>query len=165
MTAILTPALDRVEERLPIVPRQIFRLNRALAGRAFDLVEYVSKNTRNSFCAVADRGRVGIATVRGQADEARETTTESIRSTANVARTKARQVTGQATAQAKATTDLAADEAASILDDVVNQVEGGPTGSYSTWTKAELYERAQQLDIDGRSSMSKTQLISALRSA
>jgi hypothetical protein len=36
---------------------------------------------------------------------------------------------------------------------------------YDDWTKAELYERAQEVGIDGRSSMSKSELISALRSA
>ena len=40
-----------------------------------------------------------------------------------------------------------------------------PTGSYENWSKDELYERAQELDIDGRSQMSKPQLIRALRSA
>ena len=35
---------------------------------------------------------------------------------------------------------------------------------YEQWTKAELYERAQEVGIDGRSSMSKSDLISALRS-
>lgn len=32
----------------------------------------------------------------------------------------------------------------------------------ATWTKAELYEQAQAEDIDGRSSMSKAELIEAL---
>ena len=40
-----------------------------------------------------------------------------------------------------------------------------PTGPYENWTKEELYERAQELDVDGRSGMSKNQLIKALRSA
>lgn len=40
-----------------------------------------------------------------------------------------------------------------------------PTGAYENWTKEELYERAQELDIDGRSQMSKPQLIRALRNA
>lgn len=35
---------------------------------------------------------------------------------------------------------------------------------YEDWTKAELYERVQELGIDGRSAMSKSELITALRS-
>lgn len=40
-----------------------------------------------------------------------------------------------------------------------------PSGPYESWSKDELYERAQELDIDGRSTMSKNQLVKALRSA
>ena len=34
---------------------------------------------------------------------------------------------------------------------------------YETWTRAELYERAQELDIQGRAGMKKRDLIEALR--
>lgn len=34
---------------------------------------------------------------------------------------------------------------------------------YESWTKDELYDKAKQVGIDGRSSMNKKQLISALR--
>lgn len=36
---------------------------------------------------------------------------------------------------------------------------------YEQWTKAELYQRAQELEIDGRSTMNKDDLIEALRSS
>ncbi len=41
--------------------------------------------------------------------------------------------------------------------------KGGKAGSYEDWTKEELYDRAQELDIEGRSTMSKEELIKALR--
>jgi hypothetical protein len=37
------------------------------------------------------------------------------------------------------------------------------TGSYEEWTKEQLLEKAREVDISGRSSMNKRQLISALR--
>lgn len=40
---------------------------------------------------------------------------------------------------------------------------GGDSPSYAQWSKDELYERAQELDISGRSSMTKDELIKALR--
>ncbi|WP_338051327.1 DUF7218 family protein [Pseudonocardia acidicola] len=40
---------------------------------------------------------------------------------------------------------------------------GGSAGSYEDMTKDELYERAQKIGIDGRSSMTKDELIDALR--
>lgn len=40
-----------------------------------------------------------------------------------------------------------------------------PDRPYEKWRKGELYERAQDLDIEGRSGMSKAELVRALRSA
>jgi hypothetical protein len=41
--------------------------------------------------------------------------------------------------------------------------KGGKAPAYEDWTKDELYERAQEIDIDGRSDMDKSELIDALR--
>jgi hypothetical protein len=41
--------------------------------------------------------------------------------------------------------------------------KGGRAAPYEEWTKEDLYERAQELEIDGRSGMDKAQLIAALR--
>ena len=41
--------------------------------------------------------------------------------------------------------------------------KGGESSPYEEWTKDELYERAKELDIEGRSSMNKQDLINALR--
>ena len=41
--------------------------------------------------------------------------------------------------------------------------KGGKSGSYDDWTVADLRRRAAELDVAGRSSMNKGQLINALR--
>lgn len=41
--------------------------------------------------------------------------------------------------------------------------KGGASGSYDQWTVDDLRKRAAELDIEGRSSMSKDELIGALR--
>ncbi len=41
--------------------------------------------------------------------------------------------------------------------------KGGASGSYQDWTAKDLRKRAAEVGIDGRSSMSKSQLIKALR--
>lgn len=41
--------------------------------------------------------------------------------------------------------------------------KGGNAADYEDRTKKELYERAKEIGIDGRSSMSKSELINALR--
>ena len=40
---------------------------------------------------------------------------------------------------------------------------GGSSTKYEEWTKDELYDKAKEVGIEGRSDMSKKELISALR--
>jgi len=42
--------------------------------------------------------------------------------------------------------------------------KGGSHGPYEDWTVADLRKRASEIGIEGRSSMSKAQLVHALRS-
>lgn len=43
--------------------------------------------------------------------------------------------------------------------------KGGSSGAYDDWNKDELYAKAKEIGIDGRSSMSKSELIKALRNS
>jgi hypothetical protein len=43
--------------------------------------------------------------------------------------------------------------------------KGGHSPAYEDWTKQELVKRARELDIDGRSSMNKGELIKAIRNS
>jgi hypothetical protein len=40
---------------------------------------------------------------------------------------------------------------------------GGSSPAYEDWTKDDLLERARELDVRGRSSMTKSELVDALR--
>ncbi len=42
---------------------------------------------------------------------------------------------------------------------------GGKAGAYEDMTKSQLYDRAKKVGVDGRSNMSKPQLIKALRNS
>ena len=48
-------------------------------------------------------------------------------------------------------------------DDMHPSEKGGHAKPYEEWTKDELYGRAQELDVEGRSDMTKDELIGALR--
>ena len=52
---------------------------------------------------------------------------------------------------------------AQASDDQSPGKKGGEAAPYEDWTKDELYERAQEIGIDGRSDMTKAELIEALR--
>lgn len=41
--------------------------------------------------------------------------------------------------------------------------KGGKSSPYEEWTKDDLYDRAREIGIDGRSDMTKDELIEALR--
>ena len=41
--------------------------------------------------------------------------------------------------------------------------KGGSSPRYEDWSKQDLYDKAKQVGIEGRSSMSKSELIDALR--
>lgn len=52
---------------------------------------------------------------------------------------------------------------AAANDDQEPSRKGGQADPYEDWTVDALYERARELDIDGRSTMDKDALIGALR--
>ncbi|MCH2490674.1 MAG: Rho termination factor N-terminal domain-containing protein [Flavobacteriales bacterium] len=56
------------------------------------------------------------------------------------------------------------EKAARIANTPDSGKKGGTAPPYEEWTKEELYEQAKNVGIDGRSSMNKDELISALRS-
>ena len=66
---------------------------------------------------------------------------------------------GKSKGAAAAIANAAADEGRDTVGE-----RGGSQPPYEEWTKDELYERAQELDVEGRSDMSKDELIEALRS-
>ncbi len=160
-TIDLTQRLDQLEHRLPPLPAKSFALGRATVRRTNDVVVSVVSDVARRMDTVVKTARTGARTTAGQAKSAVERTTQ-------MAETTAKQTIGQAERQAASTTDAAQEATGELLDDATTTVDpdAAPRGiAYEDWTKSDLYERAQELDIDGRSSMSKRELIAALRSA
>jgi len=54
---------------------------------------------------------------------------------------------------------------AQASDDQNPSEKGGSQPPYEEWTRDDLYERAQELEVDGRSDMTKDELIEALRNS
>jgi hypothetical protein len=83
------------------------------------------------------------------------------------ARRGARTVRGQAAAQGRRVAKATSRNTAAALDDAIDAVEDAPGSGrpYERWTKAELLDRAKELEVEGRYGMSKAQLIRALRAA
>lgn len=58
---------------------------------------------------------------------------------------------------------MSKEKAARIANTPDAAEKGGEASRYEEWTKDELYEQAQNVGIDGRSDMTKQELIDALR--
>ena len=96
------------------------------------------------------------------------------------AQTGANTVVGQATAQGRKVAKVAQKNTTTVLDTAISAVDEtvaeatdavestvdttpGSGTPYEQWTKADLLARAKEMDIEGRTTMSKRQLIAALR--
>ena len=55
------------------------------------------------------------------------------------------------------------EKAARIANTPDSGKKGGSSQKYEEWTKQQLYSKAKEVGIDGRSKMSKSELIHALR--
>ena len=181
-TPTLTEQLDKLEANLPAVSARVLRLQRTLAGAAFDRTAAVVTTVAGSTKTFLEQARTSGKTVTGQARAAGgdvlTTTRTGVKAVAGqaadaagdvatTARTGARTVRGQAKAQGRKVSKTATAETKDVLDKAIDAVDDKPgTGKpYEQWTKAELLERAQELDIEGRSGLNKKQLIAALRKA
>lgn len=99
--------------------------------------------------------RDGVAETTGQARAASGKVTSTVKS-------GAKQSTGQAKAQARKVTESVTHEVEGALDDA--KVATDPD-RYADMTKSDLYDKATTLDIEGRSGMTKAELIGAIQKA
>lgn len=159
-TNVLTTQLDRIEATLPTVPAKMFHLQRALTGAAVGRTAAVATLVAGSTKDFLVTARTAGRTVTGQARAAADDVATSVR-------TGTKTVAGQSTAQGRRVSKAASTGATDLLDRGIDAVEDQPGSGtpYEQWTKAELVERAKELDLDGRSGLSKAQLIKALRNA
>lgn len=164
------------------VVRKIYDFNKAMAGASVDTARSVAgavgDGLTNAFHIARDTG----ANVVGQAQSATGRTVDQASNGAKQVVGQARsaggrtvdqaskgfkEVTGQARAQGERANEQLDRVTERTAKRAIDAVDPSPSSGtpYEQWSKAELYERAQELDIDGRSGMSKQQLIKALRNA
>jgi tetrahydromethanopterin S-methyltransferase subunit G len=157
----LTRRLDQLEAALPLVPSKALGLSRATARRVNATAADVANDVGRQLGRFGSTADTAMSTSVGQ-------TRSAVERTSDTARRTSKEAVGQARAQGRRTGDAAEQAATALLDDATRAME--PEGddmpaALDDWTKAELYERAQELDIEGRSTMSKRELIRAIRAA
>lgn len=181
-------------ERTPAPLDSLIRRAGAINAEAVRQTGRVSVTTLDAFRGVATVAVTGVSDLAEATGEATEDSAGTLLATGrravgdvkqatstiqNRARGAARQVernfsvvgnkAGRVGKRIERETEDAADDVVKAADTGTAQTAARgantPSGPYENWTKDDLYERAQELDIDGRSQMSKPQLIRALRNA
>ena len=140
------------------LPRKIFDLNMAINKRILSTYVSVFKTVARNTMTVLGASHTAGKTVVGQSRSV-------VDRTLTTARNGTREVAGQVRAQGEKVGDVIEKEANKTVDKAIRAASDKPTGKpYEQWTKAQLLERAKELGISGVSTMSKGELIDALRS-
>ena len=182
-TPTLTEQLDQLEANLPAVPARVLRLQRTLAGAG------VRPDGRRRRRAVADStknfldtARISGKTVTGQATAAGDDVVDRAASVPRPSPARPRRPPrrrhvgphrrphrdrpgrrpGPRVSPRPRRRD---DRSCSTRRSTPSTTTPGSGRPYEQWTKAELLERAKELDVEGRSGLNKKQLIAALRNA
>lgn len=148
----ITRRLDELEENLPSIPANVVRAGRSTAHRGADVAQTVGQRVSDVVHDISDTARNAASTTSGQGRSGAERTVET-------ARRGVRETSGQARAQASRLTTTARREVDDAVADAASAIDPDDADGL---TKAELYERARALDIDGRSEMNKSQLRAAV---
>lgn len=136
----LNTELDSLQDKAPPVVGSWIKLNRAIARRVTALMGTTLSGLSGSATKVA-----------------------------GTASTSARKVAGTTESSAKRFVNTAKSEVADLSEDATERLDASHLAArkvaYQQMTKTELYDRAQDLDIEGRSQMTKSQLVGALCAA
>ncbi|MFW2381651.1 MAG: Rho termination factor N-terminal domain-containing protein [Acidimicrobiales bacterium] len=184
----LNTLLDEVEEDLPAVPKAALRLNRAVTERVIDgsgrfgtvLVETVEDLTEaasNTYKSIARNAPLDVDHLVDVAnkyapvdvDHLVDMATKFAEDTFGFASSSVKTVAGQFGVAIEKTEDVVAETnktVAKTLTKTAKKVEASETKAekvaLNKMTKAELYEMAKDLDVEGRATMSKSELVKAL---
>lgn len=132
-----------------------------LADAAENAVDASADTLRTTGRRAVGDARQASSTIKNRAADA----AEDVERNFSVVGDRAERVEDRIEAETGAAADKVVKAADAGVAETGQTGASRPSGPYENWTKDELYERAQDLDIDGRSNMSKNELVEALRSA
>jgi hypothetical protein len=140
------------------LPQKICDLNKAIATTAYNNALGAMRTVGRSVATTVATSRVAGKTVVGQSRSVVERTSATVAA-------GAREVAGQAQAQGARVGATIDREANRVVDTAARKVAQQPASGtpYEQWTKAQLLERARATDVDGRATMNKAELVTALR--
>ncbi|MDP9022453.1 MAG: Rho termination factor N-terminal domain-containing protein [Actinomycetota bacterium] len=161
---LVTPGeetVERVRNKIPAPARSPSQAARGARQAATQTAGTARDAASRTAGAAKDAAARTAGTVRDGAQRTVATARDATRRTATTARGAAREAAVTARDTSQETAETATSEARRTAEEASRAV--GP--DYEEWTRAELYERAQELDIEGRSQMNKDELVKALYDA
>lgn len=158
----MSTRVEQFEQRIPELPKKVVAYNRIAAERAFAQARRNNELVVDAFRPVVKAADTGVRTIVG-------TTKWAVEQTAGTALTGVRTIVGQTRAQVKRTAGTLNEQAVELVDEATDRVvaaeKSAERATLESMTKAELYQMAQDIDIDGRADMNKAQLIRAINDA
>ncbi len=158
----MTERFEQIEQRMPELPKKIVAYNRVAAERAYAQARRNNELVVNAFRPVVKAADTGVRTVVGTAKWA-------VEQTAGTAATGVRSIVGQTRAQVKRTASTLNTQAVDLVEEATDRAVAAEKSveriALKSMTKAELYQMAQDIDIEGRADMTKAQLIVAINKA
>lgn len=158
----MTERFEQFEQRMPELPKKIVAYNRVAAERAFAQARRNNELVVDAFRPVVKVADTGVRTIVGTAKWAVEQTAET-------AGTGVRSIVGQTRAQVKRTVKTLNNQTVELVEEATDRAVAAEKSveriALKSMTKAELYQMAQDIDIDGRADMTKAQLIVAINKA
>jgi hypothetical protein len=153
MTTPLTKLTTRIESRLPALPASMVRVYTTSVERSAETATVARAKIMSVGKTVARADIRAAKTVIGQ-------TRSAIDRTIDFTSNRIAEVRGQASYQAGAAAGTTNSALVDMVDEANEQIAS--VKPLSAMTKTELYEMAQDADVEGRSDMSKSELVDAL---
>ncbi len=179
LTGTFDHYLDQLETQLPPLPAAALRVQRRIGKRVASIMCDVATTVQGSARTAADETAESASTIMGTARSARDDVVDTVavggRRVAGQARAESAQAIEAIEVEAERAAESGRAEMSDLRDDAIDALDAvqiaidpdltATTEAYEDLTKQELYDRAARMEIAGRSSMNKAELIEAIRAA
>ncbi len=144
--------LDKLEANLPVPFDSMLHLQRTIWDTAYTMTKVAGESVNEASEAIIEQAKASAERLKETFNKQSEAVQEDF--------TRMTEATRHAVTDVAKTVERTNDKVADTVSNLADEA-----ADYSAWTKDELYDRAQELNIEGRSGMSKSELVKAVKTA